>query len=190
MERGEDEHAGTLRAALADHGKASSVDIQRWNVHSQYLLVIDDRPRLDLEQETASGEQLLDPRRGYAPPGEVAGVIVRVARHRRNHVIEEQVEFRRVPVSARASRRRWGRRPARMRVGGRSTFLEGPFDGPVSASELMRYLADAHAEGVQFARLLVPGAAGFRRRKTAPPVSARLVSVDLRLFCPIVVPRQ
>ena len=42
MERGEDEHAGTLRAALADHGKASSVDIQRRDVHSQYLLVIDD----------------------------------------------------------------------------------------------------------------------------------------------------
>ena len=68
-------------------------------------------------------------------------------------------------------------------------FLERSFDGAVPASELMRYLTDALAKGTQFARFRVPCAAGFRRGEMAPSAAARLVSVDLRFWCPIVVRR-
>ena len=68
--------------------------------------------------------------------------------------------------------------------------LECPFDGAVPASELMRYLTDTLAKGMQLARFRVPGAAGLRRGEMAPSAAARLVSVDLRFWCPIVVRRS
>lgn len=56
------------------------------------------------------------------------------------------------PAPARCRRSRTstvvGAWPARMRGQAGSTLLEGSFDGPVSASEFMRYLSDAHTEGV------------------------------------------
>ena len=93
VEGRENQDAGAL-VELADDVDAVAVDAERRDVHPQYLRVVGERPRLDLEQETAGGEQLLYRIGGYAPVLEVARFVA-LTLHRRDHLIEEGVEFRR-----------------------------------------------------------------------------------------------
>lgn len=90
-ERREDQYA-VPAGRLTEDREAGALDVQRRDVHPQYLRVGGDRPRRRREQAARGREQTFDRGGGHPAAGEVA--LVRVARrHRLDHVIEHVVEL-------------------------------------------------------------------------------------------------